>query len=224
MRFNTFQHDKFMSSELKAGTHIAWLTKKGDNEATEPLARITLRPYSTNSGPSEPQYTSYKFHIPAYSEFVKNSIDGIDDENYSVENHIAMNLEYAMEDADGADNTEHFHGAYVEKHPTLNRYVVDMKFNKPLTKTQLTRIHSGLSTEISNFHPAIFENPVSTTTPAKDSHTILVPGGKTYGQQSFAFRNTVKDWTNKHFKPQTGTQYNAHPGIYMDGDSTDIVG
>lgn len=46
MRFDTTHHDKYMPSELTSGTHVAWLTKVGDNEAKEPISRITLRPYS----------------------------------------------------------------------------------------------------------------------------------------------------------------------------------
>ena len=39
-------HEIYMPNELTNGTHIAWLTKEGDNEAKEPLSRIVLRPFS----------------------------------------------------------------------------------------------------------------------------------------------------------------------------------
>lgn len=49
MRFGTHQFDSHMANELKAGTHVAWLTHKGDDEAKEPIARITLRPFKEHN-------------------------------------------------------------------------------------------------------------------------------------------------------------------------------
>lgn len=50
MKFDTPQFKQHMSKELSNGTHVAWLTHKGDDEAKEPLARITLRPYKESTG------------------------------------------------------------------------------------------------------------------------------------------------------------------------------
>ena len=218
MRFDAHQHNSYMPAELKAGTHIAWLTKKGDDTASEPLSRITLRPYTAES--NEPGYKSYKFDIPTNSVLHRNVVDD-NDIDIKPEDALAQHIHYSMEDSATItdDEYENFHGVDVEKHPTLPKYVATMRFNRPVSKGRIVNFHNALTRELGQYSSAHLDEPVTGTESGEHIPTILVPGGKTYGQKSSAFEDTVKRWTDHNFKPRSGTVYHAKPGIYLDDDA-----
>jgi hypothetical protein len=231
MRFDTYQHETHIPYELKHGTHIAWLTHKGDNEAKEPISRISLRPYSTNDDEgsnNEPKYSSYKFTVNKRDRVYKNAVEqklyDEDSDNDAFEQHIA----YAM-DSDAIPSNESFHHATVTDHHNSSDYaVVHIHLNKPKSFKAIKSIHQGLSDELSHHSsdPSVdgIEPEHWKDKNAAPEHKILVPGSKIYGQHSDTFKNVVDTWAKTHFAPHKDVMYHAKPGIYLDGDSKTLVG
>ena len=225
MAFGTYQHGAHMRHELKAGTHVAWLTHKGDDEAKEPLARITLRPYTTvDQNPSELKYKSYKFDVPKKSQLYHNSkFEAVDGD---VSNSVDTNLDMATSDNDAIPHHESFFGSETKEHHSGTKLVTTVHFNKPMSTSAIRDFHHGLSDEIGHYELHNFDgidpepHQASTAGPA---HEILVPGKKHYGRTSYKFRQTVEKWADTHFKPKSGEPYTSKPGVYLDNDPSSIT-
>lgn len=229
MRFGTYQHEKHIPEELNAGTHVAWLTNKGDDEAKEPHARITLRPYDrlVQSDHEEPKYTKFNLRFPKNSRYYREQYDdrGSHDE---VEAAIPMNIHYMLEDESVPFGEEH-HGTFHHSTDEHGMNFVSV-FNKPLTKGEFSRFHMGLVRGLDANMSDIQATPDQSSAVMKASsdntkytkHTILVPGSKIYGQHSDAFKQTVDKWTKQHFEPKPKSSYVSRKGIYLDGDESKI--
>lgn len=226
MKFGTIQHDQYMRHELKAGTHIAWLTKKGDNEAKEPLGRITLRPYdAAYDASNQSMHDSYSFNIPYRSELHKNARESWSDEGddaQSLESHIfyAADTDEWINDADSVSHVT------VSRHPELSNFVATVKFKSPMSHIRMKEFHEQLMDSIGHSAIPIFNTESAVSAPSQskvDAHTVLIPGKKSYGQQSDGFENTVKMWAEKHFAPKLNVAYDSRKHTYLDGDAPTFV-
>ena len=222
MRFDTYQHEHHMPKELQAGTHVAWLTHKGDNEAKEPLARITLRPYDTNNSSNELKYTQFHWHIPINSEIYRYA-HGVDPEDPA--ENLVMNMHYSTEEGNEIPHADKHYGTFVNDSDT-NHITLTSRFNTPITHNDFKNFILGFTDNMDvpmhGVNTAPDEQTAVNNTNGSGSHTILVPGKKMYGEQSDQFASTVKNWTDTHFKPNPGSKYTARRGIYLDGDSPTI--
>ena len=234
MRFNTLQHEKHMQHELNAGTHIAWLTHKGDDEAKEPLSRITLRPFSKSTNINDGSLiTKFGIQIPLdkskglvsmYDKFPNRYLG--DDIPNGHKIAAAINHLHAMygfdEGADSLNDVVFSHTSSTHHH---------LQFNNPSGATKST-----LSNHLDNFtsyyykhlgdieiddenHVARQSVPISNSM-QKFHNKILVPGKTIYGKHVDAFKSSVKKWANKSFNQQPGVEYRANDNVYMDGDPT----
>lgn len=224
MRFGTFQHERHIPEELKAGTHVAWLTNKGDDEAKEPHARITLRPYDRAiESNEEPKYTKFMMRFSKNSAYYRSELDSAGDHD-GVEQNIPRNIHYALEDEPVPFSKEHYGTTHHSTDSTGMNFVT--QFKKPLTQQEYSRFHAGLigvlgSGRLDAF-PVKDSVVMKPATDDNDKHTILVPGSKVYGQHSDAFKQTVSKWTKQHFEPKPTSSYVSRKGIYLDGDESKI--
>lgn len=246
MRFGTLQHDTHMKHELNAGTHVAWLTHKGDNEAKEPLARITLRPFSKLKRTGN-LITHFRIKLPKVygreliDEF--NNMSGDDDEiantpdGKKIADILHSNIEQANVYAEDeginlnphnieAKNITHSHSDnayhYMQVHvPDGAEHDVIWNHIKQ-SANYLGSPYDKISIHTSMPHTYAKHVSVSDSDHSAPEN-ILVPGSKTYGKQVDAFKSTVKNWANKSFKSSPGTDYMAHDNIYMDGDPITIT-
>lgn len=245
MRFDTPQHESYMKHELNAGTHVAWLTHKGDNEAKEPLARITLRPFSKLKRTGN-LITHFRIKLPKVygRELIDEFNDMAGDDEIAntpdgkkvaeiLHGNIRQANDYAGDDGidlnpykikvknithSHSDNAYHYMQVHVPdgaEHDVIWNHV-KQSANYMGSPYDKISIHTSI--------PHTYAEPVSI--PDSDQsvpENILVPGSKTYGKQVDAFKSTVKNWANKSFKLSSGTEYKAHDNIYMDGDPTTIT-
>ena len=224
MRFGTYQHERHIPEELKAGTHVAWLTNKGDDEAKEPHARITLRPYdrAVETG-EEPKYSKFMIRVPKNSSYYRQQYDDFGSHE-EIENSIPMDIHYSLEDVHVPFGEQH-HGTFHHSTDTTGMNFVS-RFKKPLTAKEFSSFQSGLANALGTQRFDAF--PVKDSMEMKpapkddEKHAILVAGSKIYGQHSDAFKQTVDKWTKQHFEPKPNSSYVSRKGIDLDGDSSKI--
>lgn len=224
MRFGTFQHERHIPEELKAGTHVAWLTNKGDDEAKEPHARITLRPYDRAiESNEEPKYTKFMMRFSKNSAYYQSQFDAHDSQA-EIESAIPMDIHYALDD-DPVPFSDLRHRTFHHSTDSTGMNFVT-QFNKPLTQQEYSKFHAGLSNLLGVKHldsfPVKDSAIMKPATGDNEKHTILVPGSKVYGQHSDAFKQTVSKWTKQHFEPKPKSSYVSRKGIYLDGDESKI--
>lgn len=74
MTMDSGSNREYLKHDIKAGTHVAYLTHKDDHEAKNPLARIALKPYTSKDGSHtvlRPETTTYGTGNDAFSHTVR---------------------------------------------------------------------------------------------------------------------------------------------------------
>lgn len=74
MTMDTGSNRDYLKHDIKAGTHVAYLTHKDDHEAKNPLARLALKPYTSKDGSHSvlrPETTMYGTGNDAFSNTVR---------------------------------------------------------------------------------------------------------------------------------------------------------
>lgn len=224
MKFDTYQHDQHMPYELNSGTHVAWLTHKDDDEAKEPLARITLRPYDRDIPKlGEPKFKQFKINVSKDSQLYKTAIDCNPDDPSE---HIAMGIHYAIEDYHIPHGDNHY-GTFPHEDERYRSTFIS-EFKHPITHSQFKQFVRGFADNADVSMYGIDTQPLGepekhiTDNIDRTPHTVLIPGKKMYGEQSDQFKSTVQNWANRNFKPKENSTYNARKGIYLDGDPSAI--
>lgn len=242
MRFGTEQHNVYMPFELNAGTHVAWLTHIGDNEAKEPLARITLRPFEKSN--SDDVITKYRMTIPKrrvdwildiHQDLIDSGVkmptklnegdpvskkieDVLRHEHQTIlnteHNEIEPHLREKVKDIKYSHESDRYHHLYLDI-PTGMSSKEALDYMRTLRSYSIPA--SGLEED--------FDNPHETkSTNSEDApNTILIPSNKIYGKQVDAFKSTVKNWSKKLFNAPSGVLYKASKDIYMDGDPRQVT-
>lgn len=228
MRMGTSQHDTHIVHELLNGTHVAWLVNKGDHEAKDPVARVTLKPYTNES---DVYHNGATITIPhtskEYKEMVSDSremgFEGSDEDAFesAINIHTNMNIG-TLDDADMSgqphsvvEALRHAKGVdvtHVKHEYGLSR--VHVKFDNPIAS-----VHSqAIARNATPFRGMISWVPHKME--QLDSHTIL-RRGKVYGKNVDAFTNTVDKFTDTHFAKKSDV-YVAPDGIYLDGNPSHV--
>lgn len=242
MRFGTEQHNVYIPFELNAGTHVAWLTHKGDNEAKEPLARITLRPFEKSN--SDDVITKYRMTIP------KRRVNWILDSHQDlIDSGVKMSTKLnegdpvskKIEDVLRHEHQTILNTEHNEIEPHLREKVKDIKYSHESDRYHhlYLDIPTGMSSkEAFDYMRTIrsysipangleedFDNPheIKSTHSEDAPNTILIPSNKIYGKQVDSFKSTVKNWSKKSFNAPSGVLYKARKDIYMDGDPRQVT-
>jgi hypothetical protein len=66
---DTINNTHYLEHEVREGTHVAYLTKKGDDYADKPLARIALKPYKEEGSDRVVLHPEHKIYGNAASSF-----------------------------------------------------------------------------------------------------------------------------------------------------------
>lgn len=224
MRFGTPQHEQHIPSELIAGTHIAWLTKKGDNEAKNPISRIKLLPYDKFEPSVDNTGKTFKLKLAKRSDmYVQNQHEH---GKQWASDIFPMSIDDSADDSKDLDINKHYVGTRVHSEtPYHVTYAVD--FASPITHDKFKQFAKSIAQKFNAPESAIGTttesgDTIQSRTTKKIAHTILVPSAKSYGKHSDDFRATVKKWSNQHFSPQKKSTYISRSGVYLDGDDRKI--
>lgn len=243
MRFGTEQHDVYMPFELDAGTHVAWLTHKGDNEAKEPISRITLRPFEKSD--DDEIITKFRVTLPKRrTEWILDKHQDLIDYGEKTPTKLSESdpVSKKIEDVLRHEHQELLNTEHVDIEPHLIGKVKDIKYSHEGSGRYhhlYLDIPSGISKkEAHSYLRSIVSNSIYASTMDEDLDTpheiktqdtrnapnnILIPSNKIYGKQVDAFKSTVNNWTKKSFNPSSGVLYKARKDIYMDGDPRQVT-
>ena len=237
MAFNTPQFNNHMAAELKAGTHVAWLTKKGDDEAKEPLARMSLRPFAAEEkgGDSDPHYRTAMMWLHHDHPLMQGARDFYDDvkhdekdypKNMLMDRYMTMAMDPEFNEDVKIHPFSHIEASPENDHNNHHAYIIHYSDRDPLPMRSVSELRNAIkegwpsnhSVSVAPIHRAPVVNE------AIESNPILVPGKKIYGQHSDAFKNTVNQWAKTNTPPEPGKTYIMKHGVYSDNDPTSFVG